>query len=244
MADDSLVGSEAVDSSTGDGKLSLLACYSCKRRKVKCNRALPVCSLCDKVGATCEYPTHAEKPGPKAGTPQKNKRRRHGDDDAARPTWAQSGNAADVDPSYTYDSMSGQRLGPYQPQVGLYPSRPPPRRHSISDVHDAALENGAQHRPGASSSTFQALTYPSHEQHPRTQSPITPEPESGPRQAGQINVDVVCEGLKLSVKAYHFLSVTPSPFPIDETDQLTVVLQHGQLFRTYDLVQSVQTRQH
>jgi hypothetical protein len=55
------------DRIVGDDGLAILACYSCKRRKVKCNRALPACGLCTKIGVSCDYPTHAEKPGPKAG---------------------------------------------------------------------------------------------------------------------------------------------------------------------------------
>ncbi|KAK5655504.1 hypothetical protein OQA88_5775 [Cercophora sp. LCS_1] len=48
-----------------DAAEAKLACYACKRRKVKCNRQLPVCSLCVKLNGVCEYPTHSEKPGPK-----------------------------------------------------------------------------------------------------------------------------------------------------------------------------------
>jgi hypothetical protein len=31
-------------------------CYSCKKRKVKCQETLPVCGNCKKAEVTCEYP--------------------------------------------------------------------------------------------------------------------------------------------------------------------------------------------
>lgn len=194
----------------GEDNLSLLACFSCKKRKVKCNRVVPVCSLCSKIGASCEYPTHAEKPGPKAGTPQRNKRRRIGN---GSPTFAQPENSshaaseANYENGYVYDLMGGSRAVPYgNNQAASHAPRPPQRRHSLPDVTDAAAEQGADRsnsHPGAP--TFSQLMYPSHEQQTRTQSPFTPEPETRPRQAGRISVETVCEGLKISVDAYHFL---------------------------------------
>ncbi|KAK4226601.1 hypothetical protein QBC38DRAFT_545867 [Podospora fimiseda] len=43
----------------------ILACFLCKRRKVKCDRQLPNCSLCRKLNLNCEYPAYAGRPGPK-----------------------------------------------------------------------------------------------------------------------------------------------------------------------------------
>jgi hypothetical protein len=36
---------------------SRLGCFSCKRRRVKCDESRPSCSPCRRLGLTCEYPT-------------------------------------------------------------------------------------------------------------------------------------------------------------------------------------------
>lgn len=36
---------------------SRLGCFSCKRRRVKCNEARPECSPCRRLGLACGYPT-------------------------------------------------------------------------------------------------------------------------------------------------------------------------------------------
>ncbi|KAF2837734.1 hypothetical protein M501DRAFT_994955 [Patellaria atrata CBS 101060] len=75
---------------TGSGENSpaprpLLACYTCKRRKIKCDHGRPACSLCVKTEQVCEYPLTSAKPGPKIGAPQKRKQRRLLDG-SAKPT--------------------------------------------------------------------------------------------------------------------------------------------------------------
>ena len=46
----------------------ILACHSCKRRKIRCDRQLPECTFCKEKSQKCEYPSEAKKPGPKPGT--------------------------------------------------------------------------------------------------------------------------------------------------------------------------------
>jgi hypothetical protein len=46
-------------------------CYSCKRRRIKCNEKLPDCNHCIKAGLQCEYPAnivHATQRSPTYGT--------------------------------------------------------------------------------------------------------------------------------------------------------------------------------
>lgn len=38
---------------------SRLGCFSCKRRRVKCNELRPSCTSCQRLGLRCEYPTQA-----------------------------------------------------------------------------------------------------------------------------------------------------------------------------------------
>ncbi|TGO06956.1 hypothetical protein BTUL_0378g00010 [Botrytis tulipae] len=54
--------------------LAKVACKLCRKRKVKCNRELPRCQPCEKLQQGCVYPQHVQKPGPKLGTSQKNRR--------------------------------------------------------------------------------------------------------------------------------------------------------------------------
>ncbi|EXJ82888.1 hypothetical protein A1O3_06704 [Capronia epimyces CBS 606.96] len=61
--------------STGDAARPEFACKFCKRRKVKCDRLLPRCSICVKTKQGCEYPVEAAKPGPKLGTTRRKRRR-------------------------------------------------------------------------------------------------------------------------------------------------------------------------
>ncbi|KAL9487776.1 hypothetical protein ACSS6W_000053 [Trichoderma asperelloides] len=45
-----------------------VACYTCRRRKMKCSRDRPSCSSCMSVGSACSYPHSTRKPGPKPGS--------------------------------------------------------------------------------------------------------------------------------------------------------------------------------
>ncbi|KAE9578583.1 hypothetical protein CGMCC3_g5526 [Colletotrichum fructicola] len=58
-----------------EGEISELSCKSCKRRKAKCDRLLPHCTLCDRNSQTCVYPSTRLKPGPKTGSRNKKRRR-------------------------------------------------------------------------------------------------------------------------------------------------------------------------
>ncbi|KAL4810590.1 hypothetical protein BDV18DRAFT_155202 [Aspergillus unguis] len=53
-----------------------LACHSCRKRKVKCDRDLPRCMACGQTGQTCNYPLHPMKPGPKIGSFQRQRKGR------------------------------------------------------------------------------------------------------------------------------------------------------------------------
>ncbi|KAI6758556.1 hypothetical protein HG530_010796 [Fusarium avenaceum] len=44
------------------GLLSLFSCQLCRSRKLKCDKVLPICGRCAKVGETCEYPSGRKKP--------------------------------------------------------------------------------------------------------------------------------------------------------------------------------------
>jgi hypothetical protein len=41
--------------------LSRLSCSRCKARKVRCNRALPICGRCQTHGIECVYPERVKR---------------------------------------------------------------------------------------------------------------------------------------------------------------------------------------
>lgn len=47
---------------------SRLGCFSCKRRRVKCNELRPSCTSCHRLGLRCEYSTQAVTNSTEAGT--------------------------------------------------------------------------------------------------------------------------------------------------------------------------------
>lgn len=62
---------------------SSFACNACKRKKIKCNRAAPQCSNCEKSDRTCEYPLSVPKPGPKVGFVSKKRQLHRADSDGS-----------------------------------------------------------------------------------------------------------------------------------------------------------------
>ncbi|KAJ6114226.1 hypothetical protein N7486_000004 [Penicillium sp. IBT 16267x] len=68
--------------SEGSHGRSDIACHSCRRRKVKCDRRLPQCLVCKQTSQTCDYPPGPLKPGPKIGSLGRWRKRSRKDDDA------------------------------------------------------------------------------------------------------------------------------------------------------------------
>lgn len=60
------------DSSTQAG----ISCRDCRKRKIKCDRSLPSCSVCLKNAQECIYPVGPLKPGPKIGSSRRRTVRR------------------------------------------------------------------------------------------------------------------------------------------------------------------------
>lgn len=65
--------SNALAQSTGQATLS---CQECRRRKIKCDRQLPICVACMNSSMACVYPAGPLKPGPKPGFNRRSKKRR------------------------------------------------------------------------------------------------------------------------------------------------------------------------
>ncbi|KAF2098912.1 hypothetical protein NA57DRAFT_56548 [Rhizodiscina lignyota] len=60
--------------------VSLMACYHCKRRKIKCDKTGPPCGTCLRNDQDCRYPSSPLKPGPKLGShriPKTDYEKRH-----------------------------------------------------------------------------------------------------------------------------------------------------------------------
>ncbi|KAJ9131360.1 hypothetical protein NKR23_g11737 [Pleurostoma richardsiae] len=180
---------------------SPLACRRCKRRKVKCNRALPDCLMCIKTGASCEYPISPEKPGPKLGSSHK-KRRVH----SRAGTSLQATAAA-------RSSISGVSTAPggiiHDNSNALSPRQRVDDPGTSSLVETPSVASGAAQDDGANppgAPTFSQIMYPSHETQTRPQSPSVygPSPDK-PKGPSKEDIKTVCEGLKISNGAYRAL---------------------------------------
>jgi hypothetical protein len=55
---------------------SAIACHVCRKRKVKCGREMPQCSLCQQSLQVCEYARKPLRPGPKIGSTQNPRKRK------------------------------------------------------------------------------------------------------------------------------------------------------------------------
>ncbi|KAK0666799.1 putative fungal-specific transcription factor [Cercophora samala] len=205
-------------SSLSDASAAKLACYACKRRKVKCDRQLPVCSLCQKLSGQCEYPTHAEKPGPKTGKPpcplQGNKRRRldqasvsssaisHGPSpnvtghrQTASFELARRSSIAISSPSYSTTTHDDSRT--------RADDDPHSRREVTSPL--STTEPPTRTQP-TSAPIFSRIMYPSHEAQTRPQSPSTVDASPGHQDnAIPITVQTVCDALRISRATYDVL---------------------------------------
>lgn len=49
-------------------KRAIIACYNCRKRKVRCDRKIPNCSPCRNLQRSCNYPEEIKKPGPRLGS--------------------------------------------------------------------------------------------------------------------------------------------------------------------------------
>ncbi|KAK5467898.1 hypothetical protein LTS15_000871 [Exophiala xenobiotica] len=56
---------------------SAIACHVCRKRKVKCGRETPQCSLCQQSLQVCEYARKPLRPGPKIGSTQNPRKRKN-----------------------------------------------------------------------------------------------------------------------------------------------------------------------
>jgi hypothetical protein len=62
---------------------ALLSCHSCRKRKVRCDRIIPSCSMCIKSLHPCTYHPAPLKPGPKPGVSRLSRKRPRADEQAA-----------------------------------------------------------------------------------------------------------------------------------------------------------------
>ncbi|KAI1617879.1 fungal-specific transcription factor domain-containing protein [Exophiala viscosa] len=98
-----------------------VSCEACRRRKAKCDRKVPSCSLCLKSSQECSYPSKRLRPGPKTGSIQKKPRvsknrkpQTRGQEDSAR----RSNSGSNQDEfSMISDSQVSEELNHVQPQA-------------------------------------------------------------------------------------------------------------------------------
>ncbi|KIV98124.1 hypothetical protein PV10_01804 [Exophiala mesophila] len=126
---------------------SVVACYVCRKRKVKCSKEYPQCTLCAQTLQTCEYPEKLLRPGPKIGstqTPRKRKRQ---------------GETVQVNASAPRQRIDSPLPPTLAPQDSPSPSRdlaPSPRGHV-----DLPEPDSPSPRPDIQSLSF--IIHPSHD---------------------------------------------------------------------------------
>lgn len=137
--------------SNGNGTFSqiptaLLSCQSCRRRKVRCDKELPSCSLCLKSSQICNYPPGPLKPGPKLGSSQRSlkKRRRSKeevgdhqliDDDGSRDVQQENATEHRRNNSWDQGLLSGTSTQ-WQPQSDPENDRMEETTHPIMSDHN------------------------------------------------------------------------------------------------------------
>ncbi|KAK5196201.1 hypothetical protein LTR92_003745 [Exophiala xenobiotica] len=70
-----MVGNHSSYEKTNEPASAEYSCMFCKKRKVKCDRTLPSCSICQRTQQECQYPLDGGKPGPKLGTTRRKRPR-------------------------------------------------------------------------------------------------------------------------------------------------------------------------
>lgn len=148
---------------------ALLSCQSCRRRKVRCDKELPSCSLCIKSSQTCTYPPGPLKPGPKLGSSQRSlkKRRRSReeagdqliDDEGSRDV--PQGNATEHRRNSSWDQglLSGTSTQ-WQPQSDPENDRMEETTHAITSDHNNHQSPGSTCSTTASRSDSTSLNIP------------------------------------------------------------------------------------
>jgi hypothetical protein len=168
----------------------------------------------------CEYPTRPEKPGPKAGSSQRSKRRKLQHDpkppdisNSSRDLLLLSTAAAQLSPA-----NPTQR---HNPEPTLSPTRGGGlSQHALltqDDIHSHEVVSNSLPSAGGPPSDdqpgsvpiFSRIMYPSHESQTRPQSPSTAgaSPENQNGVTGGTTVRSVCVALHLSRATYNLLSV-------------------------------------
>lgn len=167
---------------------ALLSCQSCRRRKVRCDKELPSCSLCMKSSQTCTYPPGPLKPGPKLGSSQRSlKRPRRSKEDESDQANDDNGTVAIQQESNAlqHRRTSSNAWDPellagastqWQPQPELRSERTGDSSHAITSTSEQSHQS-----PGSTCSTItsessrslnlpalSSIIHPSHESAPQT----------------------------------------------------------------------------
>lgn len=159
---------------------ALLSCQSCRRRKVRCDKELPSCSLCMKSSQICTYPPGPLKPGPKLGSSQRSlkrpRRSKEDDNDVA------SDGNTNHEPQQQ-DNIIHQRTNSWEPDlsVGGQSATWPPRPQLSSENTDSSNvvnSEHSHHSPESSCSTVATRSESNYINLPALSSIIHPSHES------------------------------------------------------------------
>jgi hypothetical protein len=188
-----------------------LACERCKRRKIKCDRALPACRTCVKMTRSCIYPSVSQKPGPKPGAPQRRKPRRlnfSSPPSLSRSDFNDASNPGAGDGENTPTTISEQfqhglkRLNQKGPAEEASQTQ-----HSRSTPLHLEAQNRLLNDPEKSPSrglTLSQLLHPSHEPMQQDSADVNDE-DMHDGQDSNIKIGHVCKTLGITMQTYHRL---------------------------------------
>lgn len=148
---------------------ALLSCQSCRRRKVRCDKELPSCSLCTKSSQTCNYPSGPLKPGPKLGSSQRSLKRPRrskeeagdqlSDDNASRNVQHNNSTEHQRNNSWDQGLLSGTSTQ-WQPQSDTENNGMEETNHAITSDHISNQSPGSTCSTTASRSDSTSLNIP------------------------------------------------------------------------------------
>ena len=188
-----------------------LACERCKRRKIRCDRALPACRICVKMTRSCTYPSVSQKPGPKPGAPQRRKLRKlnvTSTSSLSHPDFTETSNSGAGDTGNISATGSGQnRLG----SITHYQDGSAEKEDHQQNSHSTArhLEPPispvtGQERSPPRGLTLSQLLHPSHEPMLQDSAKMNDEDMGDGRDLSR-KIGNACKSLGITMQTYLWL---------------------------------------
>lgn len=147
-----------VDEITGEA-VTMIACYMCRKRKIRCNRLYPECANCSQTQQTCKYPTRVSRPGPKIGSTQVARKRNPEAQDAEQPV--KKTKPVSSKPAVPSTNASHQPLSASGPVPAQGPPPPPPALMQPPISPSASISPSITSNPSRDITSLSFILHPS-----------------------------------------------------------------------------------